>query len=517
MTTDLDAIPADATPGRRPKWSMIGPIVFSIQPVLLNMISLPVMAYIIRRLGPAPYGQWATANGLIVVVGAFTTLGLRTQFVRAIARDPEDAPRLTAEQLGLRFVLALASAALAVGFAGLMRYPAVVVRCTVISGAGLVLMSVAMVGTDLLQATRRLSVVAGVAMAQGLALTLASAVAAWRGGGPVWVAAAYLLGPIVTASLYAVAMRDEAFKVGVRLSAGGLWRHLKEARYFAAQQFVGTVGRYAEVLAGPRMLGMNGYGLFSAGTMLPDRLATVPDGLSTALFPLVAASYHRDPGLAARETASYLKLTVALCSPFCVICMFLAGPISRILFPDDPAPGTMVIRITAWALLLQGVDMIMVYALNAAGKERAQTRLFVTINVLSLAASVLLLYRFGLVGGCASYVARHVIAIAFRLPLFLRTFRMPFAEFPLARLVLCNALLATALSWLHPALWALVGPGRDRASLLDWARVLGLLGAEGAIGMGVYTTAALAFKVFGAAEVDVVMLRVRGRFSGRRR
>ena len=77
-----------------------------IQPVFLNVIGVPAMAYIIRRLGPGGYGQWMVATALVGALGIFSNPGLRTGFVRSVAQDPNCAQRALAEQLGLRMLLA---------------------------------------------------------------------------------------------------------------------------------------------------------------------------------------------------------------------------------------------------------------------------------------------------------------------------------------------------------------------------------------------------------------------------
>src|SRR5262245_23185588 len=77
----------------------------SAQPILLNLISLPAMALIIRKLGTTGYGQWTTATTLVTTLGFMTCLGLRGPFIRSIALDRSSGAAALAEQLGARMVL----------------------------------------------------------------------------------------------------------------------------------------------------------------------------------------------------------------------------------------------------------------------------------------------------------------------------------------------------------------------------------------------------------------------------
>src|SRR5438093_786134 len=103
------------------------------QSVILNAISLFATAYIIRKLGPVAFGEWATAAGLTAVNGAIASFGLRPLFVRALAQRPTSRRGLLREQLGLRLALGFAAAIVAVSCATLLEYAPVIVSCTIIS------------------------------------------------------------------------------------------------------------------------------------------------------------------------------------------------------------------------------------------------------------------------------------------------------------------------------------------------------------------------------------------------
>src|SRR3954463_158637 len=79
-----------------------GAAALSVAPLALNLISVPALAYIIRRLGPANYAQWTTAAALLATCAVVSNPGLRGAFVRAVAAEPASAPVAVAEQLGLR-------------------------------------------------------------------------------------------------------------------------------------------------------------------------------------------------------------------------------------------------------------------------------------------------------------------------------------------------------------------------------------------------------------------------------
>jgi O-antigen/teichoic acid export membrane protein len=393
----------------------------SLGPLALNALSVPAMAFIIRRLGPTGYGQWAVATSLLAVTAVLTNLGLRGAFVRAVAADPNSAPAALADQLGLRLALAAAASATVVAACGLLRYSRPVHQCVALGAVGLTLTTVATTLGDLLQALHRVRTLAAVNLAAGLSLTAASLVAAACAGGPVAIAAAYLTGPLFAAAALAVIVRRRCgCPVSIRWHGATFRRLIVSSRFFAAQQLLAVGGAQAEALLLPRLVGLQQFGFFNAGTLLASRLTALPDGLCTAAYPAMAAAGDagRTGALAARclLVAAGGGAMVAACGSLA------AEPIGRLLFPGAPALFATVVRVTIWSLPLFGVESVMGYALNAAGADRAKARVSVPAAMASLAVSVALVATLGVTGACWSMLLRPAVRAAFLAPTFVRTF-----------------------------------------------------------------------------------------------
>ena len=170
----------------------------TLQRLLLNAISVFALAFIIRRLGPNAYGQWAVGTTLNAAVLFLTGMGLRPLFVRSVTYEPLRGPELLAEQLGLRTALGLLAAGLAIAAAMAVGYPSVIVLSTVLAGVSTLLIAVWTTFADYLQAFQRVRVVATVTTVAGLVLTAISVVVAWAGGGAIALAASYISGPLIS-------------------------------------------------------------------------------------------------------------------------------------------------------------------------------------------------------------------------------------------------------------------------------------------------------------------------------
>jgi O-antigen/teichoic acid export membrane protein len=235
------------------------------------------------------------------------------------------------------------------------------------------------------------------------------------GTGPVGLAAAYLVGPLVTGVLSLALVHRQLFAVRVVCNRRRFIELLRDAKVLGLQLFVMNLGNHAENLLVPKLVGLSAYGYFAAGTLLPRRLEVVPDALNTAFYPVLAKSYKessREAGLTVKKLGLFM---CGVCVPIAVGIFLLAGPIARLLFPDQPEICRDVMRITIFWVPLTGIAYGMGYALNAAGKEADEAKLAIVGTLVSLGLSVLLIWRFGLIGACVAFVGKAVIGLAVRL------------------------------------------------------------------------------------------------------
>jgi O-antigen/teichoic acid export membrane protein len=388
----------------------------------LNALSLPAMAFIIRKLGPTAYGEWSVATSLIATLSFLANFGLRAAFVRTVARDPDTAPTRFAEQLGLRSTLSIMTVGIALGICLLLRYSTVIVACTGIAGIGLILGVVAGVAVDYLQALHRLMAVAVINFIAGLCLTMASVVAVWKGGGPILVSWSYLIGPTVSviALLGLIGYQEFAPRVAWNLSR---FRALiAESRFFIAQQGINIASAYAAALLLPKIIGTTEFGFYTAGTLLVTRLGIIPDALSSAFFPIIAKAYHGDVYLASRKAFYYLGLSLLMSLPVAWAVFLMTGLIARILFPGRELQCLWIMKITIWMLPLMSVGLCLGYSLNAAGYEAQMTRMNLRAAICQIALTVALIYLRSTSGACWALVLRYIVTIVFLAPLFLKVF-----------------------------------------------------------------------------------------------
>jgi O-antigen/teichoic acid export membrane protein len=401
------------------KRSLFGALLLMIQPFFLSLLSVPATGFIIAKLGAETYGEWALALSLNTTALIITNLGLRSFFVRRLAQDPGCAATAFPDQLGTRSLLAVVAAGASIGTAWVLGYPKTVLLATSLLSIGILFNAISMCVADLLQAVERLPVLACINMVAGLMLTAASVVVTYMELGVPALCAAYLIGPILSGSLSLLFVNRQLFPVSFHLSVRRSVELLSEARVMGTQVFVGTLANQAENLLVPMVSGMANYGQFAAGSLLVRRLDVISDALCTAFYPLMVHAYQRQELNSSLRRLAFLP--VLLCVPATLCVFFLAAPISRILFPDNPAVSTFVIQVTVWWVPLVALATGLGHALNAARRERRDTALLMITTIISLICSPILIWQFGVLGACLSLLLRQGLSAVVRLQIFLTT------------------------------------------------------------------------------------------------
>lgn len=395
------------------------------QPLMLNAVSIPATAYIIKSLGPLQYGEWAVALSLIASTAVLIGLGARSAFVRGISREPSTAPHAFAEQLGLRIFLGAFAGAVSVAASVALGYGRLVIECTMLLAIGGIFTAIAQVVADLLIAFERLPAMTTINAIGGLALTGASVVAIWLGVGPLGLALSYSLGPALSALLSLMLVQRQLFPVRMIWRPRRWWALLSESKIFTGQLLIYGLDSQAANLLVPKLVDVTSYGYFAAGTLVPTRLMVIPDGFNTAFYPVLVRHHAAGPQSFRRSVRNYFLLAGVVGFLAAPPVWFLAGPIANLLFPENPDVCRMLIRTTIWAVPLVTLYTAATNCLNAAFREGAETRVAFVAMIVSMLVTVALVAVWGLKGAAIAMLAKCVINLVFRVPLFFSAMRSP--------------------------------------------------------------------------------------------
>jgi O-antigen/teichoic acid export membrane protein len=420
-------------------------IYLSIQPLIINVIGVPAAAYFIRRLGPSGFGQWMLATSLVTTLSFIANLGLRTRFVRTIAQFPENTEVALAEQLGLRFLLSCVAAILAMTLCSILKYPVIVFHCVMVAAFGATLSVLAGTLIDVLQAFQQFKSIATNNFITGIFVTAVTVIAIWRGADAFGLSVAYLAAPATSLIGLGVIVQKHHCQIRIRINKARYHAMLTETSAQGVQQFVGTVQERVEQFLLPKIIGIAGFGYFAASTILPNRLAIVPDSIITFYYPTISRYSNENENQAKQYVVQLLWIALLACIPIAIMVFNLAPCIAVILFRSRPDVCTGIIRVTIWSVPLLAVQYSISCALQAAGRIRQTAQSTTWAAALNMIIAYGLVSQWGLQGACWSWLIRPAVTSLILLPGFCDRFPDAIKSVPVATILFSSTVMAIPL------------------------------------------------------------------------
>lgn len=372
-------------------------------------LGVVVAAALVRTLGDAGYGQWATALVALELTGFFMQFGLEAVVVREAAADPKREGEWIGALMLVRVVMALPVVLAALGLIVVISDS----REMLIAGAILAI-GMPFGGTGGLQIAFELRVNNRVPM---FVLTLKSIL--WLaavlgigmlGGGIVALAIAM----IVTNSLGAIVLAVMALRVTrirLRPSRARLIRLIRiGAPIGIASLLVIAYARVNQLLVF-EIAGAVEAGYFGAVYNVLQQGHIVPISVLTTLAPIIAASWPGDRARTLRVVRQGVELMMIAALGGLAASIVLAEPLVTFVFGEEFAPAAPALPVLAGAFVFICLGYLTGNLLLVTGLQRR----LVLVSVLALIANVvinlLLIPRYGFMGAAWATLFTEVVVI----------------------------------------------------------------------------------------------------------
>ncbi|MCX7790920.1 MAG: flippase [Chloroflexaceae bacterium] len=314
---------------------------------LLLTIVLP------RQLGPAQIGQFYLAISLWAIATVLCKFGTDVAVTRAIARAPEQAPRLVGATLAAR-ALTFTGGAVAVGcYVALLDYPPAVVGIVAVVGLAGVFELAADAFMSALRGLERMEFISLGLVANKLVYSLLALAAVLIFDASVfWIAWLYVVG---SCALLAVVARSylrlhplvlpSLREVAPLLRAG--------APYLLVSLIVVVYNEVdKQVIAA--LIGERAVGYYTTAATLFSTVMFVPVTLTTALFPLMARSFDNAADALRRINRKSFNIMFLVGIPVGFGMMAIAPALISLIYGPEFAPAGPI-------LALMGVVVVFVY------------------------------------------------------------------------------------------------------------------------------------------------------------
>jgi O-antigen/teichoic acid export membrane protein len=335
--------------------------------VLMSLGSAPLL---IRHLGIAEYGRYATVIALVTVVGGLTDAGMLQISVREWStRSPQARAEIMRELLGLRLELSALAVAAGVGFAVVAGYDHVLVLGTLVAGIGMFLQVTADFLTAPLQAEMRFGWASVIDLSRQAVFVSAVVALVLAGFGVLPFLAASIPSSLV-ALLISGRLAHRHMSLVPILRGTHRWALLRDTLPYSAATAVNTFYFRVTILAMSLIGTATQTGYFATSFRVTEVLIAVPSLAIGTAFPIIsrAAIDDRARFLAAVERMFELSL---LAGAAVVLGVVLIAPLAiSVLAGHAGGPATSVLRIQSLGFVATFPSVVAGFVLLSLRRHR---------------------------------------------------------------------------------------------------------------------------------------------------
>ncbi len=367
------------------------------------VVSLFVIAWMARYLGPQQYGLFNYAAALVALLGGLSALGLEGILVREFVQDPAAAPDLLGTALALRIAGGLVVLALSLPLAFRLQSgdPELLLLVGVVAG-GSVFQAFDVFDqwfqSQLL--SKRAVIAKNIAFLVKAALTVVL----------ILIRAPLLAFAWVVAGQRALGAFTIAWTYGNR---GGSLRSLR-VRLATARRLIGeswpliisgmAVGIYMridQVMLG-RMLGDSAVGIYTAATQLTEFSYIIPTMIVASASPGLFSLRNTNQALFLQRLEQLLRGLTGLALVIALPVTLLSGAIVRLLYGNSYAESATVLQVHVWAAVFVFSGVAQHSWFLAEGLAKLTVVRTVVGALANIALNVFMIPRYGPVGAAVA-------------------------------------------------------------------------------------------------------------------
>ena len=181
-------------------------------------------------------------------------------------------------------------------------------------------------------------------------------------------------------------------------------RNLRIAAPFAVIGAVFVADNRVDVLSLSFLMDEKAVGIYSAAATIVTAFALLPQGLRTAIFPVLARRYRHKPESVTGLYLQLFKYLLVIALPITAGVSLLGGPIIELLYPPEFLPAVAVLRILIWSLLFYSLNILNSRILIVNNDQRLIALYLIVGLGINVLLNVLLVPRVGLVGASIAKV-----------------------------------------------------------------------------------------------------------------
>jgi O-antigen/teichoic acid export membrane protein len=404
----------------------------SLALVLQKVISFLFFLYVARRLGSLGTGQYVAAFSFSTMFAVFLDLGFSSVVTRDVARTNARSSSILGTALFVKMAAAVVVYPALVSFVWLLEISGVghpPLGIIVIAGLIMVVDSLTLTATSVLRGWQNLSYESVAVILNKLTVIIFGGLIVWLWPQPQAVAAAILIGSLVSLLFASVA-------IGRHWSYERLRRPtLSEVKIFSRQSwpfavaaiFFTAYGQIDSIILSI-LKGNQAVGLYSVASKAMNAFAFLPSAFSAALFPTMSADFavrgERLEWLLEESLRYLLIISAPLAVGSYIYADFFVG-----LIGEDYGPAAAAVRILMPSLILVFLSFPIGAILNATNHQNWQTAVITSATILNIVINIILIPQLSYIGASFAWLITNVYVIVLGFILIKRFFHFKLRAF----------------------------------------------------------------------------------------
>ncbi len=370
-----------------------------VNDAVTRAVTFVIYMLISRYLGADEFGQLSLTLAIFYLLQSLAPAGLKILVMREVARDRQDTNRYFVNGSLVAAATSLVALLLLLVFLEVMGYSQDTVNIVLLVSFGIVPFSLSAICEAIFQAWEQIRFIT----VANVPLNLVRGVLAWwllsRTGSllPIgWLfLATYVVTFLMEWGLYALFIT----RPKLEFDLGFAWTLLKSSTTFVAlQTVIAALGSFLLIVISKITSEANA-GFYNAANQLMAPIILFCQSVAMSLFPTLCRRH--DAGLPAfkRFSTQLAEFLNVFTLPAAVGLFILADPILLLLYDNpDFLAASIVLRITAWNLVVKGLTSVFGRMLIASQREKTLFRILLVELVFHIVLGVGLTLWLGLVG-----------------------------------------------------------------------------------------------------------------------
>lgn len=366
---------------------------------------------IARQLGPTGFGLLSYGQVLMTLLLPIATFGMPDILVREFSKSKRDPDALIATALVLRLAFAVIALVVIVGLAIVLRRDNAVAML-VIASYGLSFIPQAFdVIESRFQSLNRVAAVSTLRIINTIVFSAVRLGALVLDVSVVWFALLYSIEILTFAVMSILVAQRKSIRLVPALSnkteatslISDSWPMM--LRLFAISVYI----RIDQLSVG-YFLGDSALGIYSAATRLSELWYFAPMAMVAAATPTLTRLYESDPTLYESHLRQLMRSLVLLAVPTAAALSLLSPYVVSIMFGPSYAAAASILAVQAWAGVFVALGVAASPALLITGKIKYGVYQAVCGAATSVCLSIVLIPRYGLMGGAISVLISNLVS-----------------------------------------------------------------------------------------------------------